>query len=50
MDAAAGGAVLNYRAVLAIDADTILTHLRLGAARSAYQRRLHKLYNPKTPA
>jgi hypothetical protein len=33
--------------VLLKDADTVLAKLRLESARSAYQKRLHTLYNPK---
>jgi hypothetical protein len=48
LDALASGNVLNYSAVLKQDADTALLKLTMLSAQAAYQRRLQKLYHPKT--
>lgn len=47
LDAAALGNVLSYDAVLKVDADTVLTKLRMEGARAAYQRRYHQLTSKK---
>jgi hypothetical protein len=43
LDMAANGSVLDYQRVLELDADTVLTKLKLEAARNAYQRRYQKI-------
>jgi hypothetical protein len=44
---AAGGDVLNYPKVLETDATSILTKLRLEAARAAFQRRHSTIIHQK---
>jgi hypothetical protein len=48
LDALASGNVLNYSHVLKQDAETAMLKLTMLSAQSAYQRRLQKLYHPKT--
>jgi hypothetical protein len=47
LDAAAKGDILSYDAVLRVDADTVLSKLRLEGAKSAYQRRYNHLTSKK---
>jgi len=47
LDSAAGGSVLNYEAVLKLDAETVLNKLTMEAARAAYQRRYQKIIHNK---
>jgi hypothetical protein len=48
LDALASGNVLNYSQVLKQDAETSLLKLTMLSAQAAYQRRLQKMYQPKT--